>query len=47
MIGPMSSRIPDSNVNITVLRPSSVGSESLVLGIAYHSQYYVYLIHSG
>ena len=46
MIGPTSHYMPDSRVNITVLRPCSA-IESLVICIGYGSQYFVYLIHSG
>ena len=46
MIGPTSCSMPDSRVNVTVLRPSS-DIESLVLCIGYNAHYFVYLIHSG
>ncbi|KAL5259715.1 hypothetical protein ACHWQZ_G009978 [Mnemiopsis leidyi] len=46
MIGPTSRSMPDSRVNITLLRPCSA-IESLVVCIGYGAQYFVYLIHSG
>ena len=46
MIGPTSCSLPDSRVNIRVLRPCH-DIESMALCIGYNSQYYIYLVHSG